>query len=80
MQKCAFVCVCMCDSLLPLRKMKRSVWPGAQREEIEKVEGEREKCTCSLNEGSCVKEIQRKRESFVGCRVLLCIHTTKDYI
>jgi len=33
----------MCDSLLPLRKMKRSVWPQAQREEREKVERERER-------------------------------------
>lgn len=50
MQKCAFACVCMCDSLLSLRKMKRSFWPGAQREEevereghSQKVERERER-------------------------------------
>lgn len=29
--------VCMCDSLLSLRKMKRSVWPGAQREERQRL-------------------------------------------
>ena len=58
MQKCAFACVCMCDSLLLLRKMKRSVWPGAQREEVETLtEGRgRERCTCSLNEGSCERD------------------------
>lgn len=60
-------CVCMCDSLLPLRKKKKkclAMGPeGGDREG-----GEGEKCTCSLNEGSCMKEIQRKKE-FVGCRV-----------
>lgn len=35
MLKCVFACVCMCDSLLLLRKMKGSVWPGAQREDAE---------------------------------------------
>lgn len=29
-----FACVCMCDSLLLPRKMKRSVWPGAHRKEL----------------------------------------------
>ncbi len=78
MQKCASACVCMCDSLLLLRKMKRSAWPGAQREEVERDsqkverererEREREKCTCSLNEGSCERDTKEERQSVVGCR------------
>lgn len=31
---CKCKSVCMCDSLRLLRKMKRSVWPGAQNEEV----------------------------------------------
>lgn len=46
-------CVCMCDSLLSVRKMKRSVWPGAQREERRRG---------SPNDGSDVKEIRRNRD------------------
>lgn len=53
MQKCAFACVCMCDSLLSLRKMKRSVWPGAQREDGVEREGEKE---------GDWQEVERERE------------------
>lgn len=74
MFKCKSVrlCVCMCDSLLIEENEKKCLARGPEgqgRERLsQKVERERE--TCSLNEGSCVKEIQRKREgeSFVGCR------------
>lgn len=38
MQVCKCKSVRMCDSLLLLRKMKRSVWPRAQNEEV-KTEG-----------------------------------------
>ena len=56
-------CVCMCDSLLSLRKMKRSVWLGAQREERWRLTEGREGSTCSLNEKCvCVKEMKRKEE------------------
>lgn len=34
MRVCKCKSVCMCDSLLLLRKMKRNVWPGAQNEEV----------------------------------------------
>lgn len=41
-------CVCMCDSLLSWRKMKRSVWPGAQREERDTHIESREGITCCV--------------------------------
>lgn len=34
MRVCKCKSVRMCDSLLLLMKMKRSVWPGAQNEEV----------------------------------------------
>lgn len=48
MRVCKCKSVRMCDSLLLLRKMKRSVWPGAQREEVKT--GGRE---AHFNEGWC---------------------------
>lgn len=59
MQKCR----CMCDSLLSLRKMKRNVWPEAQREErwrlSQKVERRRR---MSLNDGFLYEKLQRTEE------------------
>lgn len=67
MQKCAFarMCVRACVIHYSLRKMKRSVWPEAQRDMGERgsQKVEREKRTFSSNEGLCVKK--RAGESFV---------------